>query len=853
MPMTLPVSPCGHLQRGVADLARLLAEDRAEQPLLRGQLRLALGRDLADQDVAGLDLGSDPDDAALVQVREDLLGDVRDVPGDLLGAELGVAGVDLVLFDVDRGEHVVLHQALGQDDRVLVVVALPRHDRHEQVLTEGHLAVFGARPVREHLARLDPRALFDDRLLVRAGALVAAAELVQPVGLTRAVVGHHRDEVRAQLLDDTGLLGHDHVTGVDRGAQLHAGADQRRLGAEQRHGLALHVRAHQRAVRVVVLEERDHRGRDRHHLPRRDVDVVDGRRGDVVDLAALATHQHALARERPVVGERLVRLRDDEPVFLVRSQVVDLLGGDAAFHLAVRRLDEAERVDLREAGQRPDQADVRAFRGLDRAHAAVVAVVHVADLEAGPLSGQAARTQRGQTPLVRQAGQRVGLVHELRQLGRAEELLDRSHDRPNVDQGLRRDRLDVLSGHPLADDPLHAREADPDLVLDQLAHGAQAPVAEVVDVVGLDRDLDAVRRAHRLLARVQAHEVLDGGADVVLGQRADRGVDRQAQLLVGLVPADLGKVVALVLEEQVLQQGLRALAGGRLARAQLAVDVEQRLVLAGGVVLLQGGDHRLGEPETLLDLLRGPAERLEQHSDRLAALAVDPDTDGVALVHVELQPRAAAGDDLDRVDVLLGRLVDAVVEVDARRADELRDHDALGAVDDECALVGHHGEVAHEDRLALDLAGGVVGELRSDEQRSRVRHVLVLALLDGGLDLVEARVGEGQRHRAGEVFDRRDLGEDLLETADRVLVTGVEATLEPRLVPDQPLERLGLQVEQVGHPQRLADLREGDPRRRSGQRQVVRGGCGGRGGAGRSQDASFRELCSRLAGTGPAR
>ena len=42
-----------HLQRGVAHLAGLLAEDRAQQPLLRGQLGLALGRDLADQDVAG--------------------------------------------------------------------------------------------------------------------------------------------------------------------------------------------------------------------------------------------------------------------------------------------------------------------------------------------------------------------------------------------------------------------------------------------------------------------------------------------------------------------------------------------------------------------------------------------------------------------------------------------------------------------------------------------------------------------------------------------------------------------------------------------------------------------------------
>ena len=156
--MTLPSSPCGTLRRGVADLAGLLTEDRAQQALLRGQLGLALGRDLADQDVAVDDLGADPDDAALVEVGEDLVGDVRDVPGDLLRAELGVPGVDLVLLDVDRGEHVVLHKALGQDDRVLVVVALPRHEGDEQVLAQRHLAVVGARAVGQDLAAPRPAA-----------------------------------------------------------------------------------------------------------------------------------------------------------------------------------------------------------------------------------------------------------------------------------------------------------------------------------------------------------------------------------------------------------------------------------------------------------------------------------------------------------------------------------------------------------------------------------------------------------------------------------------------------------------------------------------------------------------------
>jgi hypothetical protein len=96
-----------------------------------------------------------------------------------------------------------------------------------------------------------------------------------------------------------------------------------------------------------------------------------------------------------------------------------------------------------------------------------------------------------------------------------------------------------------------------------------------------------------------------------------------------------------VVEEQVVQQVLRVLPRRRLTRPQLAVDVEQGLVLACDVVLLERGHHELG-PAELRDLLVAPADRLEQHGDGLAALAVDAYADGVALVDVELEPGAAA-------------------------------------------------------------------------------------------------------------------------------------------------------------------------------------------------------------------
>src|SRR6266516_2232150 len=91
-----------------------------DSPLLRRELGLALRRPLAHEVVAGVDLGAAPAAPPLVEVLQDLLGHVGDVPGDLLGPELGVAGVDLVLLDVDRGQDVLLHQPLRDHDGVLV-------------------------------------------------------------------------------------------------------------------------------------------------------------------------------------------------------------------------------------------------------------------------------------------------------------------------------------------------------------------------------------------------------------------------------------------------------------------------------------------------------------------------------------------------------------------------------------------------------------------------------------------------------------------------------------------------------------------------------------------------------------
>jgi hypothetical protein len=107
--------------------------------------------------------------------------DVRNIAGDLFRPKLGVTRHHLELVDVDGGEDVVGDDALGEKDRVLVVVAVPRHERDEHVAAERQIAEIGRRTVGDDVALVDHVTDSHQRTLVDAGVLVGALELLQPV------------------------------------------------------------------------------------------------------------------------------------------------------------------------------------------------------------------------------------------------------------------------------------------------------------------------------------------------------------------------------------------------------------------------------------------------------------------------------------------------------------------------------------------------------------------------------------------------------------------------------------------------------------------------------------------------
>ena len=174
---------------------------------------------------------------------------------------------------------------------------------------------------------------------------------------------------------------------------------------------------------------------------------------------------------------------------------------------------------------------------------------------------------------------------------------------------------------------------------------------------------------------------------------------------------------------------------------------------------------------------------------RELALAVDAHVDGALLVDLELEPRAALRHEVGDQHLLFALGLLGLHDVGARRAHELRDDDALGAVDDEGAALGHHGEVAHEDVLLADLAGLLVDEAHHHGERRREGHVLVAALLDGLRGLAELILAELDEQLLGVVTDGRDVFDGLLET-----------------LLEEPLPRRPLDVDEIGNRQRLVQL-----------------------------------------------
>src|ERR1051325_5005660 len=206
--------------------------------------------------------------------------------------------------------------------------------------------------------------------------------------------------------------------------------------------------------------------------------------------------------------ERLIVLRDDLVLFVIGSEIRDLARHFTVLYKTVRRLEETKLVDTCIDRERRNKTDVRTFGCFDRAKTTVMRVVNVANFEAGALTGKTARSESRHTTLVRHLRKRVSLVHELRELVRAEERVDHARDGTRIDEIGRTDLL-IVDRHALADRTRHTRKTDVELLSELLANSAHTAIAQVIDIIDSG------------LTKLQANDVFQDLNDVFLRERRD--------------------------------------------------------------------------------------------------------------------------------------------------------------------------------------------------------------------------------------------------------------------------------------------------------------------------------------------
>ncbi len=559
-----------HAQRRVFYVGGFFAKDCAQQLFFRRQLGLTLRRDFADQHIAGVYFGADVDDARIVEPAELILRKIGDIASDFFRPELRVACDDVQLFDMDRRVAVIRNDTLRDQDRVFEVVPVPRHERDQHVLPERKLAQIGRCAIGHDVALGNRLAFFDDRRLVDVRVLIRARVLGQVVDVDAdlalhilLVVNTHDDAVCINVIDGTAAQCLHGGPRVDCNSALDAGTDERLFRPQAGHRLALHVRTHQCAVRVIVLEERDQRRRDRHDLRRRNVHVLNATGRHQHELAVFAAADQLVLKLAALV-ERRVRLCDDVLALFDRRQIRNVGRDLAAVDLAIRRFEKTVFVQLRVQRHRIDQANVRPFRRFNRAYATVVRRMHVSYFEAGTLARQSARSQCRDTALVRDLGQRVGLVHELAQLRRAEKLANRRADWLAVDQVMRHQVFGLGLAQALLDRALHANQAGTELVFCQFANDTHPAVTEVIDIVDLAAPIAQLDQ--------QFHRV----GDVFVRQRHRTGDFGPAEAAVDFHAAHARQVVRVFIEEQAAEQRLDRVLGRWLARTHHPINRDAR-------------------------------------------------------------------------------------------------------------------------------------------------------------------------------------------------------------------------------------------------------------------------------------
>ena len=269
------------LQRSILHITSLVTENGTEQFFLRRRIGLALGRNLTYKDVARFDARTDTDNTIVVQILGCLFTDIGDIRGQFFHTTLGFANLQRKLLHMNRRQQVLSNDPFVQHNGILVVISLPRHISNQKVLTQRQFTILRRIALSQDLAFGHTLTLVANRTQVNRHILVRATPLRNSVFLQRRLEADKFFVLRTviQNANSRGIHKVNHTVAFSRNLcariagqlTLDARAHDRSLGTQQRNSLAHHVRSHQSAVGVIMLQERNQRSRNRSNLLGRNI------------------------------------------------------------------------------------------------------------------------------------------------------------------------------------------------------------------------------------------------------------------------------------------------------------------------------------------------------------------------------------------------------------------------------------------------------------------------------------------------------------------------------------------------------------------------------------------------------
>jgi hypothetical protein len=234
--------------------------------------------------------------------------------------------------------------------------------------------------------------------------------------------------------------------------------------------------------------------------------------------------------------------------------------------------------------------------------------VDVAHFERRALAVQTRRSEGRETTLVGELRQRVRLVDDLRQFAASEEVIDRRRNGLRVDDLPGRKPL-LLHVELLLRGLTQLEEALADFFRGEFRDRADAAVAEVVDIVHLEARLV---RAQREDVLDHVDEVVRRERHLVVGHRlaetrlARSSGDRVDELAIQTEATDLAEAVTRLVAELLVEQLARLLERRRIARTELLIDPDERVVVGLRGVFAKRVEEQeiLGLPFDDLDFLQ---------------------------------------------------------------------------------------------------------------------------------------------------------------------------------------------------------------------------------------------------------